>query len=81
MKRIETGIRADCSTSTDVIDLLTADKSPVEICGIINKLLSCLLFEGIEVQDGDNPGDGYLDCITYNPDDDGLYFLTKDLGR
>ena len=79
--RAETVIRADCNTSTNVIDLLMANKSPVEICGIINKLLNCLLFVGIEVQDGDNPGDGCLDYITYNPDDDTLYFFTKDLGR
>lgn len=81
MPRIEVGIKAECNTNTDIIDLLTADRTPVEVCGIINKLLSYLLFEGIEVQDGDNPGDGHLDCITYNPDDDNLYFLTKDLGR
>ncbi len=46
MQNVNYGIDADCDTSADIIALLTADKNPVEICGIINKLLTMLYSSG-----------------------------------
>lgn len=57
MQNVNYGIDADCDTSADIIALLTSDKNHVEICGIINKLLTMLYSSGVKVIDGDNPKD------------------------
>lgn len=79
MQNVNYGIEADCDTSADIIALLTADKNPVEICGIINKLLTMLYSSGVKVIDGDNPKDDFLDRITYDRDTDNLYFWTENI--
>lgn len=79
MQNVNYGIDADCDTSADIIALLTSDKNHVEICGIINKLLTMLYSSGVKVIDGDNPKDDFLDRITYDRDSDNLYFWTENL--
>lgn len=79
MEKANYGIEADCDTSADIIALLTADKNPVEICGIMNKLLTMLYSSDVKIIDGDNPKDDFLDVITYDQDSDNLYFWTENL--
>nr|DAT26936.1 MAG TPA: hypothetical protein [Caudoviricetes sp.] len=79
MQNVNYGIEADCNTSVDIIALLTADKNPVEICGIINKLITMLYSGGAKIIDGDNPEDDFLDRISYDQESDNLYFWTENL--
>lgn len=79
MKTANYGIDADCDTSVDIIALLTADKNPVEICGIINKLITMLYSGGAKIIDGENPEDDFLDRISYDQESDNLYFWTENL--
>ena len=79
MQNVKYGIEADCDTSVDIIALLTADKNPVEICGIINKLITMLYSGGAKIIDGDNPEDDFLDRISYDQESDNLYFWTENL--
>ena len=79
MQNVNYGIEADCDTSVDIIALLTADKNPVEICGIINKLITLLYSGGAKIIDGDNPEDDFLDRISYDQESDNLYFWTENL--
>ena len=79
MQNVNYGIEADCDTSVDIIALLTADKNPVEICGIINKLITMLYSGGATIIDGDNPEDDFLDRISYDQESDNLYFWTENL--
>ena len=79
MQNVNYGIEADCDTSVDIIALLTADNNPVEICGIINKLITMLYSGGAKIIDGDNPEDDFLDRISYDQESDNLYFWTENL--
>ena len=79
MQNVNYGIEADCDTSVDIIALLTADKNPVEICGIIHKLITMLYSGGAKIIDGDNPEDDFLDRISYDQESDNLYFWTENL--
>lgn len=79
MQNVNYGTEADCDTSVDIIALLTADKNPVEICGIINKLITMLYSGGAKIIDGDNPEDDFLDRISYDQESDNLYFWTENL--
>lgn len=79
MQNVNYGIEADCDTSVDIIALLTADKNHVEICGIINKLITMLYSGGAKIIDGDNPEDDFLDRISYDQESDNLYFWTENL--
>ena len=79
MQNVNYGIEADCDTSVDIIALLTADKNPVEICGIINKLITMLYSGGAKIIDGDNPEDDFLERISYDQESDNLYFWTENL--
>ncbi len=51
----------------------------IEMCELINALLASLLEDHVKVIDGDNPKDGYLDCISYDQQKDEFYFWTKNL--
>ena len=79
MQRVNYGTDADCDTTVDMISLLTNGRNPVEIRGIINKLLQILYSGGARVIDGDNPEDDFLDRISYDRESDNLYFWTEDL--
>ena len=79
MQNVNYGIDADCDTSADIIALLTSDKNHVEICGIINKLLTMLYSSRVNVIDGDNTKDDFMNRITYDRDSDNLYFWTENL--
>lgn len=79
MQEVNYGIDADCDTSADMLSLLTAGKNPVELCGIINKLLTMLYSDGVKIIDGENPADCFLDIISYDQETDNLYFWTESL--
>ena len=51
----------------------------MEICGIINKLITMLYSGGAKIIDGDNPEDDFLDRISYDQESDNLYFWTENL--
>ena len=79
MSKARYGIDARCDTNVDLIQVITDKKNPIEICGIVNRLLDILFSSGVKVIDGYNPNDDYLDRISYDPESDNLYFWTENL--
>ena len=79
MSKARYGIDARCDTNVDLIQVITDKKNPIEICGIVNRLLDILFSSGVKVIDGYNPTDDYLDRISYDSESDNLYFWTENL--